>query len=214
MKHHACHKASAFTLIELMLVMAIMMVLGLFAAIGVGKVRDHAMRRNTEATISLLEIALDEYKQDIGKYPAGDGPAMAAALSDPSEGWERAGMNNWFPKREDLKDAWGEDFGYCPNRLLPSEPYGEEYRYCGRGEGATTGRGVEQTMGKGNYYNLQTYQIYSKGPNMQTWPSETTDDGGNAVGHPRLGGTERDDIRNWEHEIFYTPQEYHAYETP
>ena len=64
-------------------------------------------------------------------------------------------------------------------------------------------RGVERTPGMRDYHNPKTFQIYSKGPNMKTCPNveETWPDVEPAQnGHDRLGGTERDDIRNWEGE--------------
>ena len=173
-------------MIELILVMTIMTLLGLFAAMMIWNVQDHAKTKRTIATIRLMEIALGEYKRDIGHYPLGDGTNLASCLTETGSAWKRAGLDAWFPEHEDVKDAWG--------MLI---------QYCSSTEYTTEGRGVERTPQKGDYYNLSTFQIYSYGPNMKTWP-ETVADGG----HPRLCGTEPDDIRNWVHEKFCTPSAY------
>lgn len=172
-----------FTMVELILVMTIMTLLGLFAAMAIHNAQDNAKIRETQATIKLIEEALDQYRMDMGHYPRGDGSTLPGLLTTPSSGWKGAGMQ-WFPNRADLKDAWGMVIQYC-------------------GCADYSSRGVERTAKKGDYYNALKHQIYSYGPNMKTWPSTTA-----AGGHPRLCGTEPDDIRNWKHEKFYAPTAY------
>jgi len=168
----------AFTIIELLIVMTIMTVIGIFAAMAIHNVQDNA-RVQTQATIQLYEIALESYKDDMGVYPAGDVGNVVDALSTGSE-WTRGGQELWFPNRVNPRlDAWGMSFYYTHH---------DEYSV----------RGCERTPGRNDFYNAGTYQIYSLGPNMKTWPNNT-DDGG----HPRLAGTEPDDIRNWTQETFY-----------
>lgn len=188
-------RAGGFTMIELLLVMAIMTVLGIFAALMIPNIQDRAKRAQTQATMELYRIALDEYKKDFGGYPPGTIETVKTFLTTPTGGWSRAGMH-WFEKREDLDDAWGEPFSY---RVW--------YQYDVPEADFTIGPGVERTPGKKDFYNPETFQMYSKGPNMRTWPQKVADGG-----HPRLPGTERDDIRNWEHERFYTPADYEGIE--
>jgi len=190
MTGHVSDTRRGFTMVELILVMTIMTLLGLFAAMMIWNVQDNAKKRETEATIRLLSIALDEYKNDIGHYPMGDGAAMISALTGTGTGWARAGME-WFPNRKQpLTDAWGMNFQYCSCH---------EYE--------SSGRGVERKPKLGQYYNPFTYQIYSMGPNMKTWPPSGTDADGIPY-TPRLCGTEEDDIRNWEQAEFFTPADY------
>jgi prepilin-type N-terminal cleavage/methylation domain-containing protein len=178
-----------FTLIELILVMTIMTLIGVFAAMMISNIQDRVKRDRTEATINLIETALAAYKQDIGHYPLGDGSTLSNVLTDPDYGWARAG-SHWFPEREDLKDAWGMQIQYCSHL---------EYN---AGSEQQQARGVERTEKKGDFYNPNSYQIYSTGPNMKTWPEEQ------GAAQSRLCGTEEDDIRNWEHEEFLTPEDY------
>jgi len=187
-------------MIELMLVISIMIILGLLAALGIAEVVTHANRKETQATMRLMAIALDQFHADMGIFPlstgADEGETIADALTDPksSYGWKRASFATWFENRDPVTeddsdrlrivDAWNEDLIYTSSTIkVISGAAKSEYDF--------SLRGVERTPGKEDYYNLQTFQLYSKGPNMRTWA--TTEDGG----HDRLGGTERDDIRNW-----------------
>lgn len=181
------HRQKAFTMVELLVVLTVLSIIGLIAALGMSNVIDHANIKDTQAIMQLFDVALDQYKTDMGIYPSTTGTDVANLLTDKSRGWARASMN-WFPKRAKIVDAWDNAFGYCSymdyNTILT---------------GYTSGRGVERTPGMQNFYNSVTYQLYSMGPNMKTWPSKISDNG-----HPRLCGTEPDDIRNWKQDTFYT----------
>lgn len=183
---------SAFTMVELILVMTIMTVLGIFAALMIPNIQDRAKRTETRATMQLIELAIAQYREDIGHYPTGDFEAVSAVLTSPSSAWLGAGMHR-FQDRKDLNDAWGMPFSYRHHHKY-STP--EEIDL-------PAGPGVERTPKKGDYYNSQTYQLYSTGPNMRTWPKGVADGG-----YPSLCGTEEDDIRNWTHEEFHTPSDY------
>ncbi len=190
-----------FTLVELIVVMAIMTLIGLFAALAIFNVQDHTKRTQTESTIRLIEIALEAYRQDIGHYPRGDGNSLPSLLTETGPGWKNAGKH-WFPNRSDLKDAWGLPIQYCSHAEYALDQYGT-YTSVKDGQTYGTYRGVERTVNKKDFYNSKTYQIYSHGPNMVTWEKDPT-----KGGLPRLCGTQEDDIRNWRHERFYTPQDY------
>jgi general secretion pathway protein G len=179
----------AFTIIELLIVMTIMTVIGIFAAMAIHNVQDNARVRETQATIQLYEIALESYKDDMGTYPKGVTSEMLGDLSAGSN-WTRAGQELWFPNRVKPElDAWGMEFNYTHHDDYDDEepPDPED-----------PGRGCERTPGRDDFYNSGRYQIYSMGPNMKTWPNTLAEGG-----HPRLAGTEPDDIRNWTQETFY-----------
>ncbi len=184
--------ASGFTMIELLMAMTIMAVLGIFAALMIPNIQDRAQRAQTEATMHLYQVALDEYRRDFGDYPDGDIETVQNILTQRQMGgWSRAG-EHWFDGRSDLDDAWGRPFSY---RVW--------YEYEVPETGYDIGPGVERTPGMNDFYNPRSFQMYSTGPNMRTWPSRIQDGG-----HPRLPGTQPNDIRNWEHEEFYTPADY------
>ena len=185
-------------MIELMLVISIMMIVGLLVALGIAEVVEHAMVKDTQSLIRLMDYALNQYKDEMGDYPAptaGSGATAETfinALTDPSSsyGWERASRATWFPNRTLIKaddstalsipDAWDLEIHY-----IRYNEYDDANAHA-----------VERTPGKKDYYNREKFQLYSCGPNMQTLDVEQG-------GHNRLRGTEPDDIRNWIQEQFY-----------
>lgn len=187
----------AFTMIELMLVISIMMIVGLLAALGISEVIDNAKVTETTSTIRLMGIALEQFKADMGYYPARTGSGSGStetfidALINPlsTYGWKRASLAAWFPKRLQVEDEAG-------NPRIP-DGWDMDIQYCGNEEYESSGRAVERKPGNKDYYNLNTFQLYSYGPNMKTWLNATEG------GHDRLCGTEQDDIRNWTQKTFY-----------
>lgn len=61
--------SAAFTLIEMMAVITIIVILAGIVVGGMGYVNESQARKKTEVQIKLLEKALEEYKMDMGKYP-------------------------------------------------------------------------------------------------------------------------------------------------
>ena len=114
-------------------------------------------------------------------------------LTDKTAGWKRAGLRNWFEDRQQIEDAWAQSFSYCSH-----EDYLDDRLTIGVPD---DGRGAERTPGKRDFYNSKTFQLYSKGANMQCWPDEIEN-------HPRLGGTEEDDVRNWKQDSLYANNPY------
>jgi len=189
-RHSTCSPAHrGFTLVELILVLAIMTVLGLIAALGVHNAIDQAKIEATKGTMGLIDMALNAYKQDIGAFPVGSAATMLSCLTNPSNGWARASLTRWFPKMKEVKDAWDNAFVYTAAAEYDS-----------------SARGVERTAKLKDFYNSTTYQLYSFGPNMQTWLALT--DVAKAADKYRMCGTEPDDIRNWKQETFYTTSPY------
>jgi general secretion pathway protein G len=178
-------RPNGFTMIELILVMTIMTLIGLFAALAIANMQDRAKLAETKALMDMMETALDEYKRDMGVYPTGDAAAMLSALTQTGGSWTRA-SSEWFDGRTEIVDGWGMPFHYTSSAEYESSTYG-----------------VERTPTKKDWYNTKTFQIYSTGPNMKTWPADVAEGG-----HPQLQGTEEDDVRNWQHEVFYTPSAY------
>jgi type II secretion system (T2SS) protein G len=165
--------ANTFATIFIVLVLA---VLAVFVVHAITAMPVDTKPYETRAMLMGMEMALEDYKNDMGEYPGGDFTAMIRALTDPDAGWKRA-SEVWSPNRKmPPSDAWGMPFYYTRHDQYPE-------------------RGVERTLGEGRFYNPGRYQLYSMGPNMKTWPNTVADGG-----HPRLAGTEPDDIRNWHQE--------------
>ena len=104
-------RQSAFTLIEILVVVAI---LGILAAIVVPKIMDRpdeAKRVAAKADIGALVQALKLYRLDNGFYPATD-QGLAALVQKPSSqpvpaNWKAGGYLERLPK-----DPWGSDYQY------------------------------------------------------------------------------------------------------
>lgn len=96
---------SGFTLVELLLVVAILGILATIVVVNVSGRREGAMIQATRTSISALSGALDLYEVDTGRYPA----ALDALVSND-------GSPNWmgpYVKGSGLQpDAWGTAFGY------------------------------------------------------------------------------------------------------
>jgi general secretion pathway protein G len=99
-------RRGAFTLIEVMLVVAI---IGLIAAIAVPRMvfrMDEAQTKTTRVQIRELESAIDMFRLDNGTYPA----SLADLVVRPADArtWPTGGYLKEVPR-----DAWGNEFVYA-----------------------------------------------------------------------------------------------------
>jgi general secretion pathway protein G len=101
-------RASAFTLIELLLVLVI---LGVLAALVVPKFTNRSQQaRETaaKADISNIETALNAFEIDTGRFPSTD-EGLGALVSQP------ASVTSWrgpYLQRGIPKDPWGNEYEY------------------------------------------------------------------------------------------------------
>ena len=71
----------AFTLIELIIVMAIIAILASLVLAAAGSVQKKGARSRTEAEIKAVEDALESYKSDNGDYPSNSSSGSATLLT-------------------------------------------------------------------------------------------------------------------------------------
>lgn len=107
--------ANGFTLIELMVVLAILGLLATVVVINVLPSQDSARRQKAMADIALLEQALDMYRLDMAAYPTTE--EGLAALSSP-------------PPTLAASDRFRSG-GYV--KRLPDDPWGRPYLYANPG---------------------------------------------------------------------------------
>jgi len=111
------HSARGFTLIELLLVLVILATL---AAIVVPKFtrRTEQAKLTAAATeISNIELALDTFEVDCGRYPTTE-EGLKALVEQPSnaDGWHDSYIKRGVPR-----DPWGNAYVYrCPGQHNPS----------------------------------------------------------------------------------------------
>ncbi len=139
-------REAGFTLIEIMVVLVIIAILG--ALIGpqiLGRV-DEARITAAKQDIRTLGTALDLYRMDNFKYPTTT-QGLEALISKPDDPTVR----NWKPD------------GYLKSRSLPTDPWGNPYRYLQPGtrggaydlyslgaDGQPGGDGVDADIGNWN----------------------------------------------------------------
>lgn len=109
--------APGFTLLELLVVLVI---LGLLAGLVGPQVMKHVGASKTKTArlqIEELSTALDVYRLETGQYPSSD-EGLEALIQKPASA-----------------DKWSGP--YLRKRVLPKDPWGQEYRYRSPGENGT-----------------------------------------------------------------------------
>ena len=105
MKKCRCN-SQGFTLVELLVVLAILGMIAAFAAPRVFKYLGSAKTDAAKIQIENLSSGLDLYKLEVGTYPK----SLSALVEQP------AGVGNWngpyLKKRTIPKDPWGKEFIY------------------------------------------------------------------------------------------------------
>ncbi len=107
-----------FTLIELMVVIAILALLAALVAPKIIGRSDDAKVEGTKVQIRNMETGLKLYKLDNGVYPATE-QGLEALVAKPTTGT--------------IPQKWKEG-GYLENRNVPKDPWGNPYLYLAPGE--------------------------------------------------------------------------------
>jgi len=127
-----CKNRQGITLLEILVVMAIIALLAAIASPSFRNARSRAMAVKTESVIASIEAALSMYGTDFGDYPAFDGEGsslLVDLLQGPVESRFWKGPYMRF-KRKDLDgdrnvlDAWRTPLSYrYPQGEYPNVPY-------------------------------------------------------------------------------------------
>jgi len=133
---------AAFTILELLVVITIIIILAGLTIATMGYVQDKAKRSRAEAEIAAISAALENYKADNGIYPrssetdaldptAGGNPASSASLKL----YEFLSGDTDYDRKADTKSY----FSFKPNQLSPTDqaqkvtaladPFGNPYGY-------------------------------------------------------------------------------------
>ena len=104
MAESRCSAQSGFTLVEVLMVVAI---LGLLAGVVAAKFSGHGRAsriKTTRASIAAIETALDMYEVDTGRLPSN---LSSLFKSDGAANW-----NGPYLKKDTPADSWGTPFAY------------------------------------------------------------------------------------------------------
>ena len=111
MKHSRAERMG-FTLIEVLLVIAILVVLGTVSVVAYTGIRERAMKDASQAQVDQTAHAVKLYETALNKLPETD-----------------EGLNALITKPDDEKEAerWGKPF--LENAKIPVDPWGNELKY-------------------------------------------------------------------------------------
>lgn len=103
-------RRSAFTLLEVMLVLVIIAAIAGIAVVNIGGFRNRAFERVAKAEVSNLKSALESYALEVGSYPQ----QLSALHEQPSD---LADPSKWLQLRKEPiePDPWGNEYEYTVN---------------------------------------------------------------------------------------------------
>ncbi len=190
-------RKKAFTLVELLAVIAIIGILAGFIFAAVHSAIERAKISKTQSTINSLDIALKSYERDAGSFSgllqelnAANGDlqtqAQRARLVEVLSGKELQSDGTFRVDRDIRSEAYWNGPYLEPKRKELSEK-GELVDAWGKPLDVRIKTAAYDKLMK---YKPDSYEIYSYGPNE-------VDDGGRSGGRGLQGGT-ADDINNWD----------------
>lgn len=171
---HSCSPTSkkGFTLLELMVVVAIIVILAGIILPNYAKRVDRARMVRAEADISALETAIAMYANDMGTY-FGDVNGDISPVE--------TGLVQGPPNTDPVYVKWNGPY----IKGIGQDPWGEDYRFFGRNPAVTSQSQLETNLQNeyGTISNLPPlrFYIFSKGKNRRTGT-----------------GYNQDDINNWD----------------
>jgi general secretion pathway protein G len=111
-----------FTLVEILLVIAIIGILAGVFIFTVGGTQDKAKKDTTVILIEQVGGALERYKLDIGEYPSDQEGGLEALIKKPSFTDEKLAEKWAGPYlKADPIDGWGNKLGYQPTEAGSEE---------------------------------------------------------------------------------------------
>lgn len=200
MKTPARQKHPAFTLIELMAVVTIIIILAGLVVGGLGFVNDRQATSKAKVQIALLSRAIEEYKLDMGTYPPTANLSVTGALSASTSYnsntlfkalyWDSDNDNVGVPDADqriylpDLdpvtsKQGWTTGAASATTKIL--DPWGNEYIY-------RTASGIPNAS-----TGIATANAATQNPDFDLWSAGKDGKTNSTLGH----ADNRDDIKNF-----------------
>lgn len=182
---------AAFTLIELMAVITIIVILAGLVVTGMGFVTERQAKEKARVQIALISKALEEYKLDNGNYPATTDTATGIGQSNVifttlylnpinannAGGGEKVYIAEFDPVTN--KQGWTSGTASTTTKIL--DPWGNEYRYRSAFAASV---GTSAPVANSNTQNPD-FDLWSSGKDGKSTPATAGDK------------TNNDDIKNF-----------------
>ena len=121
-----------FTLIELMIAIAIVAILAMISIPSMLKYREDGRIASVASNLRAFESAITQYNLQFGKWPS----RLKDLVQPPSDEKDKAKWTGSFFKSKELpEDPWGNNYVYKMNPAGSENPY-ELYSYGKNGKGA------------------------------------------------------------------------------
>jgi prepilin-type N-terminal cleavage/methylation domain-containing protein len=158
-RHFSSRAPRGFTIVETLVVMAIILVLASLVLATSSYVHNRGARSRAEVEIVAMSAALENFKADHGVYPvSGATDALNAQTSTDPGGYQSAATTLYQSLAGD-SDADGQPgpgvsyMAFKPNQLSGSlsttfvkDPFGNSYGYSTAGQAGTNGAGYNPTF--------------------------------------------------------------------
>jgi general secretion pathway protein G len=132
------HARSGFTLIELMIAIAIAAILAFVIGPNIMTNLAKAERSKAESTLLALKGAITQYRLAVGKWPS----RLKDLVQPPTDERDKAKWpGNLLDKKEIPEDPWDNNYVYKVNPAGAENPY-ELYSYGKNGKGAPQGEWI------------------------------------------------------------------------
>lgn len=121
---------SGFTIVEMLIVIGIMGVLLAILGPSYFAIQRRSKTKATAGSLRTLVLALEQYKEDMGDYPA----SLRDLVKAPAEGGEGQWLGPYVKSKDTPKDSFGNPFHYTLTQGA-EHPY-ELSSYGSNGKGA------------------------------------------------------------------------------
>ena len=129
-----------FTLIEILLVLAIILMLAGVTIVSIVGTREGARIDTTKAMLSSIETAIETYNMHIGHYPTEEEGNLTALRVKPTFESDQVGEMWRGPYlKKEPRDAWRNTFNYEVNVAGTDEAQTQPYRLWSNGPDGTDG---------------------------------------------------------------------------
>ena len=107
MRRHSHRRRRAFTLLEVMLVLAILLILASFVGVSIIQTQGSANVKATQTQLSAIETILKLYYLDMGAYPTSLSDLRVAPQGGNVQKW-----NGPYSEKDIPADPWGNAYIY------------------------------------------------------------------------------------------------------